>query len=361
MKALPAKFGVRSLMAIIAAAALLIWWAKQARDGRPPWNWIKLLERGDVGNRRIAAWQLSEPEDAGEAAESALPLIRAMQEDEDPEVRASSGHALGRLFGRPEAPPPPESLTPALLLALKDPEPVVRAAAAAALGSIKADPDIAVGSLVALANDPDPRPREAAAGALSLIAFDFDVSPAVGGAIARVMARTDPHAHAPTFESRFIKLAEQSPMLAAATMRNGTPQVRREIARILSQPPNFESARKLIPTLFDALQDEDGGVRRDVAATLLQNTDDLAFAIPDSQAVPRLASLLGDTDPRVRQTAALVLSRYRSRAKDALPALAKAAGDPDPDVRIYASRARLAIEAEPKTPAPEPSPPAPTP
>ena len=62
------------------------------------------------------------------------------------------------------------------------------------------------------------------------------------------------------------------------------------------------------------------------------------------ETLPDLIAKLGDDDPEIRASAAAALARHGSRAKAAVPALARAIDDPDPKVQQAASAALGVIE-----------------
>ncbi len=57
------------------------------------------------------------------------------------------------------------------------------------------------------------------------------------------------------------------------------------------------------------------------------------------ETLPDLIAKLGDDDPEIRASAAAAMARHGSRAKAAVPALARALDDPDPNVQRAASAA----------------------
>ena len=63
-----------------------------------------------------------------------------------------------------------------------------------------------------------------------------------------------------------------------------------------------------------------------------------------AETLPDLIAKLGDDDPEIRASAAAAVARHGTRAKAAVPALARALDDPDPKVQQAASAALGVIE-----------------
>ena len=131
---------------------------------------------------------------------------------------------------------------------------------------------------------------------------------------------------------------------AVPALRDGLhsdePVVRREALRALGKLRERASIdpQLVIPALLDSLKDADAPVRQ-VAVTYLGIVRDRP-----TEEVAGLAGALGDSDPTVRQAAALALSSYGAEAESAVPALQKAsAKDPDDDVKREAARALVHI------------------
>ena len=103
----------------------------------------------------------------------------------------------------------------------------------------------------------------------------------------------------------------------------------------------------VVPLLLDGLTDPDASVRT-IAVTYLGIVRDS----PEKE-VAGLIGALKDSEPAVRQAAAVALSAYGALADSAVPALKKAENDPDEDVKREAGRALVIIEeAKQKSPSP---------
>jgi len=95
-----------------------------------------------------------------------------------------------------------------------------------------------------------------------------------------------------------------------------------------------EIGEPAVPTLIEALGDEDRRVRGGVAR---------ALGGIGEPAVPALIKALGDEDEIVRLRALRALGGIGKPAKDAVPVLIKALGDEDENVRLCAVRALRGI------------------
>lgn len=118
------------------------------------------------------------------------------------------------------------------------------------------------------------------------------------------------------------------------------PVVRREALRSLGKLRERASIdpQIVVPLLLQGLKDPDASVRQ-VAVTYLGIVRD-----QPQQEVAGLIGALEDTDPQVRQAAALAISSYGLEANPAVKALTKTStSDPDDDVKREAARALVHI------------------
>ncbi len=99
------------------------------------------------------------------------------------------------------------------------------------------------------------------------------------------------------------------------------------------------AAKAAVGDLIKSLTASDAEMRKAAMRALVGIGTDARPAIPALS-----ATLVEDQDPRVRQLAAEVLSKFGDKAKEAEPALRRALRDSDPDVRKAASDALLDIE-----------------
>jgi HEAT repeat protein len=123
-------------------------------------------------------------------------------------------------------------------------------------------------------------------------------------------------------------------------MNADEPIVRREALRALGKLRERASIdpQIVVPLLLTGAQDADASVRH-VAVTYLGIVRDRP-----QEEVAGLVAALRDTDPQVRQAAALALSSYGLDAEPAIQALTKASNtDPDDDVKREAARALVHI------------------
>jgi HEAT repeat protein len=113
------------------------------------------------------------------------------------------------------------------------------------------------------------------------------------------------------------------------------PVVRREALRALGKLRERASIdpQLVVPLLLEGLKDEDPTVRQ-VAVTYLGIVRDR----PEEE-VEGLMSALADSQPAVRQAAAMALASYGLEAEPAVKTLTKvAASDPDDEVKQEAAR-----------------------
>jgi len=132
-------------------------------------------------------------------------------------------------------------------------------------------------------------------------------------------------------------------------IKSDEPVVRREALRSLGKLRERASIdpQVVVPLLLDGLTDPDASVRT-IAVTYLGIVRDS----PEKE-VAGLIGALKDSEPAVRQAAAVALSAYGALADSAVPALKKAENDPDEDVKREAGRALVIIEeAKQKSPSP---------
>ena len=88
-----------------------------------------------------------------------------------------------------------------------------------------------------------------------------------------------------------------------------------------------------VPALAALLKDAEPRVRRAAASTLW------GLGTRMGPAVPSLAETLRDPDPEVRLSAAMALESAGQHAAAAVSALVQSLKDPDPNVRLYACKA----------------------
>ncbi|MCX6093410.1 MAG: HEAT repeat domain-containing protein [Candidatus Bipolaricaulota bacterium] len=122
-------------------------------------------------------------------------------------------------------------------------------------------------------------------------------------------------------------------------LRNGTAVARREATNALGRirPVSPEA----LAALVFALEDDDRDLRSSVVCAL-------GAIGPEGRgtAVPALARALEDTDPSVRRWAVGALAEFRTEAREALPALARALADPELRSRAAEILGKMGCEAE---------------
>ncbi len=273
---------------------------------------------------------------------------------------------------------------PALAKALQDdPEPQVRASAAAALGRIKAGESVA--TLMRALRDPDWRVRRQAAAALADIG-----APAIPSLVSALAAPEESvqamavdalrGIGAPAFEALAAALASDNPRTrgnaaAALVPPAGGQAALPALARLVSDRDAYVRARaaqalggfkgsEVATALRQAMQDENPDVRaaaagacariansgsadlllaalRDEAALVRENSATALGRIGQPAAIDPLIAALKDSDPKVRASAAAALGALKAQA--AVPALIAAMADAHHGVGYAANEALCRI------------------
>jgi HEAT repeat protein len=233
---------------------------------------------------------------AGEQAKSVLNGIIDALKDTDPDVRAAAAEVLGRVGDEARI------AIPALKPLLKDADAGVRLAAAFALGRVGPDGATAVPELVVvLAGDVDATVRKEAARAFALLGLDAKAAvPALVKALREDKADD----------------VRQQAAIALGKMRGETRDVAKDMIEVMKKDAAKNVRIFVVHALGDSLSDGLRAYVKDLADQL----------ISEPEAVVRVALVqeLGALGPA---------------AKDALPALNRAATDVQLSVRDEAKRA----------------------
>ena len=273
------RFGMKSIMGLIAAFAVLFWllwvqWPKYKAlqtlalgIEQKKYMWRGPNSRGLYFN--IMQTDLDTAERLNATSWVVMFLARSLKHQDD-EVRLLAVGALQGLGKKAHL------AVPMLAQALQDDNDTVRGSAASALGIIGEPAEVAIPDLVRSLNDQDHRARDQAAWAITKI------SP---GQAARLNLRWS--------------------------------ETRREYVWD-SQRPEASSA---IPSLIQALDDIDRAVRVAAADTLGQ------FGSESESAVAALIKSLEDVDWSVRSAAARALGQIGSAASPAVPRLVELLND----------------------------------
>jgi len=260
---------------------------------------IEALRDKDKHVRWVAGKALAR---IGPGAKAAVPALIEALKDEGENVRWMAGYALEEMGSDARA------AVPALIEALKDEDEGVRAEAAEALAEIDPNVRVAVPVLLKMLEDELRHRRSRAAAALGKIGPDVEAAVS-----AFIDASKDKRTHVWGNYALF---------------------------KIASRPDT-------IPTLIEAMGDENGDVREEAA-------DALGRIGPDARAaVPALTKALSDEHEGVRYYAALALAAIGPDAGAAVPALIRALRDEKDFVRWKAARAlgRIGPDAEAAIPA----------
>lgn len=258
---------------------------------------LRALERIGADNipvkDKVRALLLLDENDVVKMGEPTIPYLIDALKDENSDVQRNAAKALGKIGD--------ERAVPALIVALKDEDRYMRESAAKALGKIG---NGAVPALIDALKDDGDWVRIGAADALANIAeVGIDCSAAIPAlVIALKNENSDVRKRAASALDRIgldkipIKDKVFALLLTGGTWRIG----------IAKEGIDVSAA---VPTLIDALKDEDRRVRKNAASTLGN--------IGDARAVPALINALKDTDWNVRYWAAWALSEIAEKGDHA--------------------------------------------
>jgi HEAT repeat protein len=335
-----------TLRGIAAGCAVCLLTAPLLAEGTaaPVSKYIEQLASRDVGVRREAAYQLS---NLGPAARPAIPALLKALDDDDKQVwtsviatfaamgpvaeesipalleridgRKGKGHrerdqnwglwrtayALSRM-GTPAIPP--------LIQALGENDLGLHLAAARALGEMGPAAHDAIPALIKNLADNQESVRNETAQALAAI------GPAAGSALVNALPDADAHRRA----AAAAALAQMDPpyrdgaaQVEDAASKESDPVVR--IALIAALPRTGVPPDHCVAILLPSLTDDHDDLRH-AALNALLSSPAVRLA-----AVPKLAPLLKDPKPAVRERAVHALGRIGPGAVDALPAVVDAA------------------------------------
>lgn len=257
-------------------------------------------------------------------------LADVMRADKNAALRAGAASVLGRVGSNAK------SVVNVIVESLKDPDAGVRAAAAESLGRIGDEAKGSVPKLAALLKDADPGVRLAAAFALGRIGPD--AASAVPD-LANTLA-TDADAGVRKEAARACSLLGLDakpaiPALAKALREDKADEVRQQAALALGKMRGDELL-PAVPAMVEAMKkDPDKGVRVFIVHSLGDSLGDGLRAYVKDMA----DQLIADKDGDVRLALVQQLGALGPAAKDALPALSRAAADVQLNVRDEAKKA----------------------
>jgi HEAT repeat protein len=369
MKLFRTRFGVKSMMALVAACALMSWAWSFSHDSKPPYLYIHWLRTEAAPRRQYAVSELGR---MGAEAEAAVPaLLQSARHDEDPVVRAISISSLREILRKSSDKSAMRAASFVLIDALADRDPMVRAAAAQSLtaGVFVDDRSLAIPALLVSAQD---RNDEVRISAVSTLAW---ISPTEGGdfiavrsAIFKAMQDKNARVRERSL-SDFRILARKSPTIIATALADEDVQVRRAALEALRRHGYLFgiSPPTVAPSLIMSLQDPDERVRLEAvnvlsasltwsmgrpavpkaSATRLTQGGAVGRGwLEASPAIPKaLAATLKDSCVDVRRAATSALGAFGASAAEALAALDSALGDADPTVRRAAAESKRVIKA----------------
>ncbi len=239
---------------------------------------VEALRDSDDSVRKAAAYALG---DYGPAAAEAIgPLIKIFAEEKS-ERQLEIVETLGRIGVK---------AVPQLAAILRSEEPELRRAAARAIEEIGPEAADAVPALIGLLGDEDEQACSSASRALGLIG-----SPAI-------------------------------PALTEA-LRDPNPAIRGGAAGVFGWRDWIDDKAKLpVPTLLEAMQDEDAQVRVQIAYSLAG-----CVQADGDQVLVALIDALDDLNTEVRRAAVVSLGQLGERAAPAVPKLRRLLDDSSPD------------------------------
>ncbi len=365
---------MRSLATAGVVLALWICTNRNAAAQSPIPNLIRSLESDKKPVRLQAARGLG---NCGKGAQAAVPALRSLLErEQDGPVYLQAMKALTQIGAHAE-----------LQMLLQHPNPVVRQQAAWGLGVIGPDAKKAVPELIKLLKDQDPMTRGLAAQSLGEIGLQ---SQEEARALLNLLADPKPevrlHAQGALMSAGSLSI----PALESMLNDKEPTWVRSAILQILAcQGPEAKqalpaltrllkdadakiraqaigtiaalgsAAKDALPDLFESLHDRDMNVqvaafsatmsigmedRRSLAEGLRRANARGRWAIAPTDSVPALTKKLKDTDPNVRQTAALALGQLGKDAEPAAPAMIELLKDENPHVRYAAQQALAQLD-----------------
>jgi HEAT repeat protein len=284
-------------------------------------------------------------------------LVKALEEDKDPGVRAAAARAVGRSVAKAleqaradkkNELPRFDTARDALAKALRtEKAETVRAASATALGDIGPDARGAVGSLASALKDKHLPTLKAAATALRRMGKDArdaqdELQTLLSDKKADTEARTDAAAALGQIKPTAIQsISAMREVLADAKV---VLPIRRAVAEALGKMGR--DASDATPTLADVLTAKDSHVDLRLAAVTAIDQ----FGTDGKAAIPALIKAAGDSDRFVRCLAMQVLGRMGrdldTHRKDAVTALLKSAEDSNVEVSVAAIESLAALSAD---------------
>ena len=304
-------------------------------------------------------------------AKDATPEIRKLADSKDPFLKVTVAWALAKL--NPDDKAQQQATVKILIEALKDKDRKVRVAAARGLHDLKLPPETTMPVFAEMMADKDPEIRDRVADALS------SLGEAAMPKLIKALDNDDMQSLAVEVIRRLGPKAKSAVPPLILEMKDPSADYRREVEFALASiGPDAKAA---VPTLVEHLSNEkeDLKVRRTACYALgkigpaaseavpaLQKTamaEDKFLKVasvwallhiqPDNKplqtmAIPLMAAALAESDrDLVKEEAAATLGLIGPSAKDAIPALEKAAKeDPSPAVREAAEAALKKVRGE---------------
>jgi HEAT repeat protein len=337
MKLYRTRYGITTLLVVIAVAALLMWAWRYYRDSQPPGIWIRWLEDSDVSRQDMALMELARM--GPKAKVAAGPLMRIMMSvEKTPHIRANAIYTLSYVLKVDPKGPEGMAAESALIEAIKDPDAQVRRMAAGTLGTLGSDDRAALTALRPALRDPDPWVRGTAVSGLAEVAArDHKPHPELYDDIRQTMRTDNEHVRQMSIYALLL-LQRNSPGLIRQLMRDEDARIRRCVVELMWR--FTPQASELVADLAACVSDPDVGVRNGAIRALGLYANGSA-----ASAIPSLIGALADPDEDVRSNAADVLALQQARAEDAVAPLEALTRDRSPRVQSSATHALERIKA----------------
>ncbi|MDD4266751.1 MAG: HEAT repeat domain-containing protein [Pirellulales bacterium] len=311
------------LVAALACGVLIPRAETQTYRGRAAEQWIADLASGDLDQRWYAAHGLAQ---IGPGAAAAVgPLLAILADRAEFEyVRAAAAFALGRIGADPDR------VVPLLAETLSSDLASVRRNSARALGRFGREAQPAVERMIDALDREDAVFRVELAEALWHVARHPRALPLLAEQVRREAGPAALEA-----AEALGRLAERSPEAIAPLLVQALDSENGDLARSAAQALG-RAGRGVLPHVAAALQSGQPAARRRAAEALVW------MGQPGTAG---LIAALSDPAAAVRRTAARGLGRLGRAAREAEPALLRAASDPDPTVRGAAAAALRQISS----------------
>lgn len=283
----------------------------------------------------------------GPATKEAVPELIKLLGHENSRVRSGAINVLANIE------PEKTAAVPALVKALSNKDKRIRASSAKALRALGAAASSAVPTLIKAVADENESVRESAGQALyEIVRETRDTLPALIKAVehdnewVRLWAAWILVSLKPAIEDT---VAEDAILVLVKAFQHESVfyEYRDDVAETIAESDIAPAAKKAaVPALTKALEDEDKGVRLEVAQALG------SIGTEAKDAIPALIKAWGDEDQDLQKRVSEALQKIGPAAKEAVPALTKLLADEKNEVRKNAIVTLANIHPEKKAAVP---------